>query len=173
AVREKVLHQRGGLQVFRMIALQTFRERNHHRAVEKRIFTVAFLGPAPARIASDISVRRSDHDTALVILRTLKHVASFVAFDLSCLFQQLRVPRFTESDSLLKRRGRNGQRTSPLSWTALSESMNAFDVTTRFDTQTRNARVRVETFNLLVHRHQRKDVVEALFDWEIRVLEWI
>src|SRR5689334_7618356 len=156
-----------------MITLQTLCEGDHHRAVEERVLTVAFLGASPTRIASDVGIRRSDHDSALVIFRTLKNVASFVAFDLPGLFQQLRIPRLAEPDALLKRRRRNRQRSSPLAWTTLRQPVNAFDVTARCDPETRHTRICIETLDLLVDRHQRENVVDALLDRKVRILKRI
>ena len=49
--------------------------------------------------------------------------------------------------------------------------MNAFNVTTALNAETRHARICVETLDLLVDRHQREDVVDTLFDWQIGILE--
>ena len=156
-----------------MITLQTFREGNDHRPVKECVLAIAFFVSAPARVAAQIGVGRSDHDSALFVFRTLKDVSSFVAFDFSGLPQDIGVPGFAESDSLWKRRARNRQRPAPLSWSTLRQSVNTFDVAAAFDTQARDARIGVETFDLLVECHQREDVVDSLFDWEIRVLEGI
>jgi hypothetical protein len=51
--------------------------------------------------------------------------------------------------------------------------MNAFDVTAGFDTETRHTRVRIETLDLLIDRHQREDVVDALLERKVRILKWI
>jgi hypothetical protein len=51
--------------------------------------------------------------------------------------------------------------------------MNAFDVTAGFDTESRNAGIRVETLNLLFDSHQREDVVDPLLDRKVGILKWI
>src|SRR4030095_14283505 len=94
------LHQRGGSPVFRVIALQTFREGDNHRAVEICVFAVTLLRAPPTRVAPQIGVGRSDYDSALLIFRTLKDVTSFVAFDFAGLSQDVGVPGFTEPNAL-------------------------------------------------------------------------
>src|SRR5215208_6366936 len=143
-----------------MIALQTFAEGNDHRPVEECVFAIALLIPAPTWIAADIRVRRSDYDTALFIFGTLKHVTRFIAFDFSGLSQDIGVPGFAEPDPLWKRRARNGQGPTPLSWSTLGQPVNAFGVATAFNAQARHARIGVETLDLLVDCHQREDVID-------------
>src|ERR1044072_2367488 len=173
AVREKVLHQGGRLPILRVVTLQSFAERDYHRAVEECVFTVTLLVSAPARIASDIGVRRSDDDTALIVFRTLKNVARFVAFDLSGLPQDLRIPGLAKPNSLWEGRRRDSLWPAPFSWPTLRQTMNAFDVSTGLDTESRHAWICIETFDLLVDGHQREDVVDSLFDREIGILEGI
>ena len=66
-----------------MLTLQTFGEGNDHRPVEECILAVTLLVSAPARIAAQIGVWRSDDDSALLIFRTLEDVTRFVTFDFS------------------------------------------------------------------------------------------
>src|SRR5689334_86451 len=115
-----MLHQSRGLPVLRMIAFQAFHEGDNHRAIEVCVLAVTFFSSTPARIAAQISVGRSDHEPALVIFRTLKDVTSFVTFDLPGLREEICIPGFAKSDSLLKSCRRNGQRSAPLSWSTLS-----------------------------------------------------
>src|SRR4051812_33838813 len=127
-----------------MIALQALDESHNERAVEVCVFAVTFFGPAPTRVAPEIGVGRSDHDSALVVFGTLKDVPRLVSFDGPGLFEQLHVPRFAEADSLLKRRARHGQRPAPFAWSTLSQAVNAFDVAARLDAKPRYAGIRVE-----------------------------
>src|ERR1044072_6813118 len=127
-----------------MITLQAADERDNHHAVEDSVFAVALLVSAPARIASEISVGRSDDDPALVVFGTLKNIASFIAFDFSHLPQYLLVPGLAKPNSLWKGCRRNSLRVTPFSWTTLRQSVNAFDVATTLDTETRYAWICVE-----------------------------
>src|SRR6185369_11537529 len=161
------------LPVGRMIALQTFTKSDDERAVEKCVLAVALFCSAPTWIAPEVGIWRADYDSALVILRTLKDVTGFVTLDLSGLFQQLGIPRFSETDSLRKRRARHSQRPAPFAWATLRQTVNAFDVPAGLDAKSKHARIRVETLDLLVERHRREDVVDSLFDGKIGILEWI
>jgi hypothetical protein len=62
---------------------------------------------------------------------------------------------------------------TPFSWSTLRQPVNAFNVTTALDAETRHTRICIETLDLLVNRHQGKDVVDPLFDWKIGILEGI
>src|ERR1700752_934914 len=168
-----MLHQSGSLPILRVITLQAFAERNNHRAVEICIFAVAFLVPAPTWITPNISLGRSDYDPARVVLRALKNVASLVSFNLTCLSQYILIPGFTKPNTLWKRRRRNGLGSTPFSWSTLSQSVNAFDVSACPDAESRHTRISMERRDLLLDRHQRKDVVNSLFDREVWVLKGI
>jgi hypothetical protein len=148
-----VLHQRCGLPVLRIIALQAFAESDHHRAVEVRVFAVALFVSAPTRIASNVSVWRSDDDSTLAVFRTLKNVASFVAFNFASLPQYLRIPGLAKPNALWKGRRWNGQGVAPFSWSTLRQPVNAFDVSTALDAETRHTRICIEALDLLVDRH--------------------
>src|SRR5688572_33428693 len=136
-----------------MVTLQTFCKGDDQCAIQVCVFPVALLVSSPARITSPISVWRPDYNSTLVVLGALKDVTSFVPFNLSDLAQQIGIPCFAKADPLRKGCARNRQRAAPFSWSTLRQSVNAFDVPTSFNTQTRNIGIGVKTLNLLFQRH--------------------
>src|SRR6266498_286211 len=119
AVSEEVLHECGCLPVSLVVALQPLHKSDNHRAIEIGIFSIAFFSSAPTRIATQISIRRANNDSALMVFATLKDVPRFVTFNRSRLPQNIRIPRFAKADALRKRRGRNRRRASPFAGSAL------------------------------------------------------
>src|SRR5262245_30972913 len=111
-----------------MISLQPFYEGHYHRSVEVSIFSVALFRASPTRISSQICIRSSNDDSALVVLRALKNVAGLGTLYLTDLPQYVGVPGFPQSNTLWEGRCRHGVRTTPLSRTTLCETVNAFAV---------------------------------------------
>src|SRR3954464_4954245 len=140
-----MLHQSRHAPVLRVVALHSLHKRRHHRAVEKRVFAVAFLGASPTRIASHIRVGRSNYNSALAEPGTLKDVTSFVPFDLARLSQHAGIPRLSHADPLRKNRGGHDALGSPVRGSALGQTMNAFDVARTFNAQPWDARVGAQT----------------------------
>src|ERR1700730_976575 len=106
-----------------------------------------------------------------MVFATLKDVPGFITFNLPCFPQDLRVPCFAQANALRKRCGRNRRRSTPLRRPAFRQAMYAFDVTASLDSETRHARAGPQTGHLFIQRHQRKDVLDSLFNGQVRILK--
>src|SRR5881394_2716613 len=69
AVNGEVFYRRDGLEVFRVIALQTANELHGKPSREKRILAVGLLPSAPARVAKEIDVRRPERQSLVSLMR--------------------------------------------------------------------------------------------------------
>ena len=171
AVGAEVLHQRGGLPVARMIALQALDEGDGHGAVEPGILAVALFGAAPADIAADVGVGRAHDQAAAVILGALVAVADFLGLDLGDLFHRSGVPSFAEADRLAEGGGGDGCWPAPVARAAEGQAVEAFNVLDAVEAEARDpcAGAGAQKLDLLIQRHPADQVVDALFDREVGV----
>src|SRR5947209_2848576 len=106
-----------------------------------------------------------------MISGTLKDVAGFITFDRGRLSYNVGVPRFAQANALRESRSGNRCRSTPLRGPALGQAMYAFHVAAASDSQPRHTRVRSQTGDLFIQRHQRKDVFDSFFDRQLEVLK--
>src|SRR5438067_12669193 len=102
AVREEVLEQCRRLPVFGIVALQSFRKRSRHGAVEERVFTVNLFAAAPTWITGEVRLRAPEHQDLAIIFRCLRDIPRFVSFDGGSLPDHLGIPGFADAGRLRK-----------------------------------------------------------------------
>ena len=174
AVGQKMLQQRRRQPVLRVIALQTLDHRHHHGPVEEGVLAETFFGAPPARVSSQVGIRRAHHQPAAVPgLFALENVACLVAFHAAGLANQLRVPRLAHADRLRELRGRDRRRPSPSAGSAQRQAVQALHVARAVYAEARHTGIGAQAEDLFVHCHQRDDVAHPLLNRQIRVLKWI
>src|SRR5215213_1626559 len=139
-----MFEERGREPVPGVVALQAFDEGDGHRPRQVRVFAVALLGAAPARVATEVRVGRADDEAAAALAEFLglKNVARLVAFDRAGLAQDVGVPRLAEAVALREGRGRHGHFPSPLARAAHGEAVYALHVVRAADAEARHVRLR-------------------------------
>jgi len=123
-----MFQQRRGLPVFRIVTLESFDESHGHRPVEERIFTVALLGPAPARVTAQVGVGRAHDQAAAVVVGALKQIARLVTFHRASLAEHVWVPSFGHADGLGENGRGKGRMRRKIAGSALGEAMKPFHV---------------------------------------------
>src|SRR5665213_1296107 len=111
AIRQKMLDQRSGQPIPRIIALQSLDESNRHRTCQRRIFSIRFFAPSPAWIPGQVGIR-STHDEPATV-KALKDIACLVTFLGGGFLNQTWVPCLPQAHWLRKLCGRNDRLTSP------------------------------------------------------------
>ena len=170
-VRQKVLQQRRSLPVLRIVALQALAERDRHRPVEKRVLAINFFAPPPARIARQIRLRPPIHQNLAVVLRRLRDEPRLVSLHAARLLHQRRIPRIAHPRRLRKLRG--GDRLPAEARLTLHDPVNSLGAADIRHAQPRHARSRSQHIDLLLRRHQRQQVVDALVLRHIWIVERI
>src|SRR6185436_13841908 len=143
-------------------ALQAARERDGQRADVERVLAVDLLGPSPARIARDVGVGRAHDQAGAVVLRALVEVARLLRLLRRGLADELGVPGRAEAVGLGELRRRRGVATAPVARAALRDAVVALDVRRALYAEPRYGRARREAVDLLLERHPRDQVADAL-----------
>src|SRR5260370_10228138 len=106
AVDSKVFWRGHGLQIFRIITLETGHERDADSRSQVRVLAVRFLPASPARIAKDIDVGRPDGQSPIPVRGTITANARVVlgaklsADGVRDLVDQRRIELAVQSDAL-------------------------------------------------------------------------
>src|SRR6267378_3360278 len=108
-----------------------------------------------------------------MILATLKDVSGFIPFNRPRLPQDVGVPCFAQANALRKSRGGDCRRPSPLRRPALRQAVYALHMAATFDFQTRHTWVSPQTRHFFIAGHQRKNIADSLFSWQVRILKGI
>jgi hypothetical protein len=169
-VSKSEFEERGGLPVARVVALEAVDERGDHGAVEEWVLAVDLFAAAPARVAGEIGLRAPEHEDAAVVLGRLRDVAGFVAFNAGGLLDERGVPGLAEAGRLRELRGGDGVATPAA---ALHDSVNALRAAKAGNAKARHGSVGAEALDLLVERHEREKIVDALLWREGWVVEGI
>ena len=170
-VSQEVLQQRRSLPVLRIVALDSFRERDRHRPVEEWILAIHFFAASPARIARQIRLRTPVHQNLAIVLRCLGDVACFESFDATRLADQVRIPGVAHARRLRKLCSGDGLASEAL--LALHHAVNPFRAADVGHAEARHARACSKTVDLLLGRHQRQQIVDALVFRQTGIVEGI
>ncbi len=159
-----MLHQRGGLPMLGIGALQPAGECDGERTNQERVLAVRFFSPAPARIAAQVGVGRAHHDSAPVVFLALIVVAGLVALQGGYLLEQLRIPHSAEAFFLGK--GRSWQRqlspAAPSARPAQRQPMQALHLAGKSQPQPGILRIARHQLDLLIERQPSQQIIDAL-----------
>jgi hypothetical protein len=127
-VGQEVLHQRSRLPVVGIGSLHSMDECDRHGADEVRVFAHRLLGAAPARIAAQVGVGRTHHDSAEIEDRVLVVVTRLFSLERADLLHQRGIPCLAQALFLRKGRGGQGLATArpPQARAAEREAVQAF-----------------------------------------------
>jgi hypothetical protein len=80
---------------------------------------------------------------------------------------QLAIPIAWESSC------RYDRRPAPFARTSLGQAVKTFQMATAFDSKSGHTRISAKAGYLFIQCHQRDDVIDSLFERQVRVLKWI
>src|SRR5450755_2622515 len=134
------------------------------------------LSAAPTRVAGEIRLGAPEHQDLAIVLCSLRDETRFVAFHATRLTHQVGVPGFAHARGLRELRGGDGCPDKTALGTALNYAVYSFGAAKVRDAQPRHPGAGAKTIDFLFYRHERKKIVDSLFDrqgWILEGIAWL